>query len=859
MTKKIAALIITFLVLLLLLALQPAEAQNKDLQLYATKVEMNGEITFTVYQMQGSAQKFFLYRAKAPFIESDFALVDSSSEKVFKHTAPAPAPGENVKYGFFVTGRNSNNSISRSEVVTIQISAPPVMSAFRLDANVDGDKVNLKWEKPYNVNVLEYGVYRVTMPGMLTVIPTDTVFLGSTTNQYFTDMPPVTAGVTKYYGYRVYAKTYANTVLMSAPAVVAITGKILRDEVKITSVPPLTAQIGKEYTYEVKAVSSDPSAALIYSYVVEFKNQNSNVVMSGNENVVKFTPTAKGWAVVHINVKSDKGGIAKQDFQVIISGGNGVLRGKVTDTLENPLRKVLIEAFKRDKASSFMYKTITDSLGNYLIKNLDPGSYIIHAIPTQHDLIDQWWDGKRTAVEATPITVADSPSEAIANFKLRSRNLEALKATISGTVSDANGLALGLKGTQVTLVNIDFALNSNANFRMIFDFDKNGDPRLDGTSKLVFKAKVDSLGKYSIKIPRGQYIAFAQSSGFSVEYYNEQSELLSANPIRLQSDTSGINFTLSPLPPVLLGSISGQVIDSVKNIGVRARMIAFRDRWIPNVKDSVKFNKSYVVDTDSLGAYTFENLLPGKYFVLAVPLGSYAPVFYSSGEQSIRWKNATRIEINGNSVTGINLYVKPMPDSGRGFTFINGKIQGKSGNTIAPIGGAMAFARYTNGDVAGYASTDLNGNYAITGLAPGKYSVTVDAVGFTSTSDQTASPTYSDIGIAQGAIVNYTIDNVTGVVQNTSTAAPKQFSLSQNYPNPFNPSATIKYAINVSGLTTLKVYDILGKEVATLVNGVQNAGEYAVLFNASQLSSGVYFYTLQSGNTVVTKKMSLLK
>jgi hypothetical protein len=88
---------------------------------------------------------------------------------------------------------------------------------------------------------------------------------------------------------------------------------------------------------------------------------------------------------------------------------------------------------------------------------------------------------------------------------------------------------------------------------------------------------------------------------------------------------------------------------------------------------------------------------------------------------------------------------------------------------------------------------------------------------------------------------------------------PINFSLSQNYPNPFNPTTEIKYSIPRSGIVTLKVYNILGQEVATLVNQEQKAGNYNVTFNASKLASGVYLYRIQSGNFSLTKKMTVLK
>ncbi len=88
---------------------------------------------------------------------------------------------------------------------------------------------------------------------------------------------------------------------------------------------------------------------------------------------------------------------------------------------------------------------------------------------------------------------------------------------------------------------------------------------------------------------------------------------------------------------------------------------------------------------------------------------------------------------------------------------------------------------------------------------------------------------------------------------------PRQFSLSQNYPNPFNPSTTIKYALPKAQLVILKIYNVLGQEVATLVNGEQAAGYYQVNFNADRLASGVYFYVLRTQSFSSVHKMLLLK
>jgi len=114
------------------------------------------------------------------------------------------------------------------------------------------------------------------------------------------------------------------------------------------------------------------------------------------------------------------------------------------------------------------------------------------------------------------------------------------------------------------------------------------------------------------------------------------------------------------------------------------------------------------------------------------------------------------------------------------------------------------------------------------------------------------------IGSSGGGFFNfYYSQKVTGV--KTSKVNNRTFALSQNYPNPFNPATTITYELPAAGWVTLKVFDILGREVQTLVNNQQMAGLHSVAFDASRLTSGTYFYRMQCGNFVQTKKFVLLK
>jgi len=107
--------------------------------------------------------------------------------------------------------------------------------------------------------------------------------------------------------------------------------------------------------------------------------------------------------------------------------------------------------------------------------------------------------------------------------------------------------------------------------------------------------------------------------------------------------------------------------------------------------------------------------------------------------------------------------------------------------------------------------------------------------------------------------IDVTVTRVTGISDKFADTIPKEYILFQNYPNPFNPTTTIRYNIPKSTYVTLKVYNITGQLVATLVNEQKAAGIYSVKWNAKNLSSGVYFYRITAGSFSDTKKVMVLK
>lgn len=117
---------------------------------------------------------------------------------------------------------------------------------------------------------------------------------------------------------------------------------------------------------------------------------------------------------------------------------------------------------------------------------------------------------------------------------------------------------------------------------------------------------------------------------------------------------------------------------------------------------------------------------------------------------------------------------------------------------------------------------------------------------------------YAFIG-SEMAIWRRSISEMTTSVENLPVTLPKEFVLEQNYPNPFNPTTHLRFAIAKFGFVQLKVFDVLGREVATLINEQKSPGTYEVNFNGSNLASGIYFYTIRAGDYKAVRKMSLLK
>ena len=272
---------------------------------------------------------------------------------------------------------------------------------------------------------------------------------------------------------------------------------------------------------------------------------------------------------------------------------------------------------------------------------------------------------------------------------------------------------------------------------------------------------------------------------------------------------------------------------------------------------SYNYETASIVTVDSTailqdGSYTFTNMPHGDtLYLMYYQIGDtldFVPGYYVS---SIDWRLATKIipTQNPNNTDGLvdRINNQTYPYSISGQVFQNVALASSS----IPLQDAIIYVLIGN-TYKNYGISNSAGLYTATQLAPGNYTLIAHRMGF--------NPVAQDVIITNSNLqnINFDFGNPTGI-KNIILEIPESFSLSQNYPNPFNPTTKINYSIPQRSKVILKVYDVLGTEVATLVNEEKSAGDREINYNALQLSSGIYFYKLQAGSLIETKKMILLK
>ncbi len=633
-----------------------------------------------------------------------------------------------------------------------------------------------------------------------------------------------------------------------------------RQRITFITQPVIIGEVGVLYSYDADAMSSDSTETVTY----KLSYKPNGMTIDSVSGLVQWTPGHKGYYAVQITAHGDKGESAKQSYFIRVLDATGAISGQIVDaeTLL-PIRRASVQLFPAHKyimtGSIRMpgpnYNATTDSLGMYSIANIDTGVYYAHAVKgwnyfsfrsAEDQYLPVWWQNSLTIIGADPILIIPDSTLTV-NFQL-AKKVVPQQITVSGTVADSSGTPM--KNALVVISRIrpepedpEDTSGVSASPSM-HDMDESDFGRIDDAWG---NARTDSNGAYSAHVYAGfTYIASAYARGYMVQFYNGKGTVLEADRFTPSNDTTGINFTLTSLPKAT-SSILGSVQDSAGQ-GIVSRLIIFPAH-------NIRLAKSRTVNTDSTGNFKIENLYDGKYLLMAVPYRGYLPAFYKNGSFGVwNWKEADTISLAGQE-TGLIVGVVRKQAQGAGVA--HGRVRTKTGKAVE---GAIVYAQLRSNRIPiNYAVTAGDGSYSLTGLPPENYVLFADKPDYLAAGNAEATIDYANGGGT--TVPDITFEEVTAIEpgNGSGSSIPASIDLYQNYPNPFNPSTRIQYDLPRDAYVVMKLFNVIGQEVATILERNQTAGSHFVEFDASQLPSGIYFYRLQVEKSAITKKMAFIR
>ena len=612
------------------------------------------------------------------------------------------------------------------------------------------------------------------------------------------------------------------------------------DEVTIITQPALTAQVGQLYQYDVDAVSNSPSASIIF----ELRERPLGMTIDSESGLVQWTPAQAGAFRVKIRAQGESSGGGSghddQEYMLrVLNGSPSILRGVVRNQAGEGVGSVRLRLFEIT-SGHFLFNTESDSSGGYMIPDVNPGSYFIRVRPPDNNVYaPQWYDRVLRIENATPVVIPES-TIVTTNITLLPRDSAEALFSLSGTVTDTNGVPITRARVFIFRARHDNDLDgSGHNFEGLDDNDRD--------RRLVRVVTTDSQGNYSTRLRPRRYILAAHKEGFQRQFWDHKTNPLDADRLHLVQDTSGIDFDLIP-EPSSSGAITGLITARTTGHPVASHVLGFH-------KPSPGGGFSgfvRVTRADSVGHYRLEQLRNGFYVVLALPESDFLPTFYDTSGGTTRIDEAFPVQVMNSMVNGIDIRVSP--DTVSGMNRVKGTVM--SGG--APVSGTILYAVPASGnDPAGAAVSDASGSYRLVGLAPGSYILHAAKPGFEASASAPFVLHYAG-NMPSTAVVNM---NLQSTISGSEPVAhlPVQLIVHQNYPNPFNPSTSISFELSRAIHTRLTVYNLLGQTVATLVHQDLPAGVHTVVWEASGVSSGVYFYRLEVNGMRAVRRMLLVR
>ncbi|MBN2571758.1 MAG: carboxypeptidase regulatory-like domain-containing protein [Ignavibacteriales bacterium] len=474
--------------------------------------------------------------------------------------------------------------------------------------------------------------------------------------------------------------------------------------------------------------------------------------------------------------------------------------------------------------SEHIYEVFTDANGNFskLVENNIMYFMFLEYLYPSELFYTEFYNDAYSVSDANMIVVTDEITMPI----LMTIPVVGSNYTINftGAVKANNGTAISNAKVKIQFIKQDALLNETITLETLTDGNGNFSLDVDQNDLPI--------------IPVREVVVYAEKEGYVKQFYGGVDAITEAKSFYLGAGSKSYltSFTLRETYNGLGNSITGDVKDQSTNNPIKNAFI---------VAQNVGSKELYYGYSNNLGQYSLSGLPNGDYKILFTADG-YIYEFYNNKRLN---ENADSISVTGN-VQNVNAELQEFQNVN-----VTSLVTGLTIDKQVPESSVFILVNDNIGNPIYCTYSNWGGNFKINNLDKDSYQV----ITFTFDDKHSNSNLFFDPNQKTTLLKNIDVQYGVNEGENKPKNSPTEFYLSQNYPNPFNPTTTILFSLPEVNMVKLSVYNILGEQIAILKNEQMNTGVHSVEFNANNLASGIYFYRIEVGKYIETKKMILLK
>jgi len=574
----------------------------------------------------------------------------------------------------------------------------------------------------------------------------------------------------------------------------------------------------------------------------ELLTKTKEVVLDEEHGIITITPVKEGlinfvikaylvcdpkiFDVAEYNIK-----VGKDDWDPC-----GFVFGVATYNDNTLVQEALVRAWLVDKNPNNppVFTTKIDN-GNYKL-NLPEGNYYLTI--EGKDFYKQWYHNARTMREAKVITVKCDTKEQYDFFVERYKKPDFYKVT---------GKVLDEETKEPVLAMVEFFA-----VEKLYNRIDNAEGR--------FITRTDEKGNYSISLPNTYtYIAHAVSMMNSImyipEYFDDVQSPMEAKILELNKDIEDVNFFLKR-KATQLGGFPGKVKDEEGN-GLHSFVVAYLVEPQDGEHNLRGFKRT--IETNEEGEFRFDNLVYGKYIVLSVPTDrAYLPGYYNNNDIVVqKWRDSKLINVGKNMLDIIFGFTHQLREGRGGIMKLKGRVIERGGaigkvdgilETGTPLAGSLVYIKDNNGLITDYTFSNEKGDFELSEIGQGDYSLNVDLVGY----DSYEGSIESDYSL--GAL-----DDLTIMLSQQTTSVDELVNLPgmNVYPQPASSEVSISFNAS-SAVSNVQIVNSYGSIVSNF-NAQTPSSNAIIRFDTSNLPSGAYFIKVLSGTKVFVSPLSIVR